>query len=88
MTRHPSIPGRKQRKGPRDYAVHDAGRNEPHPPGTTRPFRRLLIGIFSCVHDISLYLSIVTTPPSPSTVMRCPLWMRSVATPVPSTAGM
>jgi len=29
---------------------------------------------------------IVTTPPS--TVMRCSLRMRSVATPVPSTAGM
>jgi len=29
----------------------------------------------------------VTTPPSPSTVMCCPLRMRSVATPVPSTAG-
>lgn len=29
----------------------------------------------------------VTTPPSPSTVMCCPLRIRWVATPVPSTAG-
>ena len=41
-------------KWPRACAISDGARNKPHPPGSTRSFRRLLIGILSCVRGFDL----------------------------------
>src|SRR4030095_3363365 len=60
MAVSPSIAGHQQRDRPRNHIPHEQGRDESDPEGNALPFRWYLIGILSCVHDISLYLSIVT----------------------------
>src|SRR5574341_198871 len=55
---YPSIARRQQGDCPRNHLPYEQGREESDPQRNALPFQWYWIGFSSCVHDISLYLSV------------------------------